>query len=107
MSLQSVRDQIIFYMINISEFNDKALFIISKEDLLHFAKFINQNEDEESISFPQWMNIKQASEYTGLSVSTIRKKIESRKIPNKKIGRLYKFNKTDIEEWLQKGGNYE
>jgi len=93
-------------MINLSEFNDKTLLIITKEDLLHFAKFINQNEEDSNVSFPLWMNIKQTSDYTGLSVPTIRNKIERREIPYKKIGRFYKFNKTDIEEWLQKGGNY-
>jgi excisionase family DNA binding protein len=93
-------------MVNISECNDKTLFIITREDLLHFAKYINQNEEKTIIPFPQWMNIKQVSEYTGLSVPTIRKKIESRKIPFKQIGRLYKFNKDDIEDWLQKGSEH-
>lgn len=48
-----------------------------------------------------WMNIQEVSDYIGMAVSTIYGKICRGEIPVVKMGRLVRFNKTTIDEWLQ------
>jgi excisionase family DNA binding protein len=40
-----------------------------------------------------------------VSVSFVRKLVSEDKIPYAKVGRLVRFSRLRIQEWLQKGGN--
>ena len=47
------------------------------------------------------INIKELSEYTGLSANTLYSWVSQRKIPFVKIGRLTKFDLTDIDRIIE------
>lgn len=47
------------------------------------------------------LNIKEASVYTGLSVHTIYTMVSQRRIPYVKVGRLTKFDRTLLDDWLR------
>ena len=48
------------------------------------------------------MNIKEAAEYTGLSVSSLYTMVSQRRIPFVKMGRLTKFDLRLLDEWIAK-----
>lgn len=48
-----------------------------------------------------WMNIQELSGYIGMAVSTIYGKVCRGEIPVVKMGRLVRFNKSAIDDWLQ------
>ncbi|MFA5858406.1 MAG: helix-turn-helix domain-containing protein [Elusimicrobiota bacterium] len=48
------------------------------------------------------LSITEVSEYLGLSKNTIYSWIWQRKIPYVKCGRLVKFDKKDIDQWIER-----
>jgi excisionase family DNA binding protein len=47
------------------------------------------------------MSIEEASKYLGMSCETVRYLARSKRIPGGKIGRKWRFNKTDLESFLR------
>src|SRR3569832_2012452 len=59
---------------------------------------------------PEVMNIRQASQYLGISPDTLYKYVYEEKIPAFKLGNRWKFKKTILDSWMEKkslGGNAE
>lgn len=58
---------------------------------------ISKNED-------RWISMEEASEYLGVNKDTIRKWIKKGNgIPAHKIGKLWKFKKTELDSWIKSG----
>lgn len=47
------------------------------------------------------LNIDEASTYLNLKISKIRMMIFKKEIPLVKFGRLVRFNKEDLDQWIQ------
>ena len=52
-------------------------------------------------SSPRLLDIHEAAQYTGVSVTTLYKWVSQRKIPHIKIGRLVKFDPVALDEWIK------
>ena len=51
-----------------------------------------------------YINIEDAAEYLGVSVITIRGWIKRKNdFPAHKVGKLWKFKKTELDEWINSG----
>lgn len=48
------------------------------------------------------MNIRQASQYLGVSTDTLYKYVYEEKIPAFKLGNRWKFKKTILDAWMEK-----
>jgi len=46
------------------------------------------------------MNIRQASQYLGVSPDTLYKYVNEQKIPAFKLGNRWRFKKTKLDEWM-------
>ncbi len=46
------------------------------------------------------LNIKEVSDYTGLSVHTLYTMVSQRRIPFVKMGRLTKFDREELDKWI-------
>ena len=46
------------------------------------------------------MNIRQASQYLGISADTLYKYVSEEKIPAFKLGNRWKFKKTRLDQWM-------
>lgn len=47
-----------------------------------------------------WMSLTDIAEYIGVSKDTIRNWIKKADMPAHKLGRLWKFKKSEIENWI-------
>ena len=54
-----------------------------------------------------WISIVDAASYLGVKVVTLRKWIKENKIPAHKIGKLWKFKKTELDAWVESGQSAE
>ena len=51
-----------------------------------------------------WINIDEAAEYLGVNKDSIRNWIKrSTEIPAHKIGKQWKFKKSELDEWVKSG----
>jgi excisionase family DNA binding protein len=50
---------------------------------------------------PEFLNIQEVSQYLGIKAGTLYAMAESRAIPHYKIGRLIRFRKSEIDEWMR------
>ncbi len=51
----------------------------------------------------RWLSVKEICEYLGVSSDTVYRWIEFHKMPTHKMGRLWKFKKDEIDEWVKAG----
>ena len=55
----------------------------------------------------RWLSIGEICEYLGVSNDTVYKWIDRYKMPAHRMGRLWKFKKEDVDEWVISGGAVE
>lgn len=51
-----------------------------------------------------WVSVEDVARHLGISKDTVYRWIEARSLPAHKIGRLWKFKLSDIDEWVRAGG---
>ncbi len=51
----------------------------------------------------RWLSISEICQYLGVSSDTIYKRIDKKGMPEQKIGRLWKFKKEEVDEWVRSG----
>lgn len=50
-----------------------------------------------------WIGIEQAAQYLDVNKDTIRNWIKKGSIPAKKVGKLWRFKRSEIDEWIKSG----
>ncbi len=54
-----------------------------------------------------WIDIEQAAQYLGVNKDTIRNWIKKGSVPAHKVGKLWKFKKSELDEWIKSGKSAE
>ena len=52
----------------------------------------------------RWLSVDDIAAYLGIKRDTVYRWISERNMPGHKIGRLWKFRKEAIDEWVKSGG---
>ncbi len=52
----------------------------------------------------RWLSVDEIAAYLGIKRDTVYKWISERNMPGHKIGRLWKFNKQEVDEWVKSSG---
>lgn len=52
----------------------------------------------------KWSTLKEVQEYLGVGRETILQWIAKRNLPAYKVGRLWKFKFSEVDEWIRSGG---
>jgi excisionase family DNA binding protein len=60
---------------------------------------------EESGFDERWLSVEEISQYLGVKRDTIYKWLENKRMPAHKVGRLWKFQKKEIDMWVRSGGS--
>ena len=51
----------------------------------------------------KWSSLEETAEYLGVTKDTIRSWIKKTDIPAHKVGRLWKFKCSEVDEWVKSG----
>lgn len=54
-----------------------------------------------------WASVEDVAKHLGIAKDTVYRWIVSKALPAHKIGRLWKFNLTEVDEWVRSGGATE
>lgn len=52
----------------------------------------------------RWLSVEEISEYLGVKKDSIYNWINERGMPAHKVGRLWKFQTDEVDEWIRSGG---
>lgn len=52
----------------------------------------------------RWFSVEEIAKHLGVSKETIYRWVEKKKIPAHKLGRQWKFQVSEVDEWVKKGG---
>lgn len=55
----------------------------------------------------RWFSVDEISEHLGVSKDTVYSWIAKRNMPAHKVGRLWKFQKLEVDAWVKEGGASE
>ena len=64
-------------------------------------------EDRSARAWPhadRWLSVDEIAVYLGIKRDTVYRWISERNLPGHKIGRLWKFRKEEVDEWVKSGG---
>jgi excisionase family DNA binding protein len=51
----------------------------------------------------RWLSVDEICEYLGVSRDTVYAWITSKNMPAQRVGRLWKFKRVDVDEWVRGG----
>lgn len=70
-----------------------------REQIVGYFWETNMNEKKED----KWIGLEEASIYMDVTKDTVRNWIKRTDIPAHKIGKLWKFKKLELDEWIKSG----
>ncbi|MEA3323254.1 MAG: helix-turn-helix domain-containing protein [Patescibacteria group bacterium] len=53
------------------------------------------------------MSVDEIAAYLGIKRDTVYKRIAEKQMPGQRMGRLWKFRKEEVDEWVRSGGAAE
>ena len=56
------------------------------------------------VTIEKWVTLKEVQSYLGVGRETILAWIPKRNMPAYKVGRLWKFKLSEVDEWIRSGG---
>lgn len=51
-----------------------------------------------------WVSVEQIAEHLGVTRDSIYRWIDSKHLPAHRVGRLWKFKATEVDDWVRAGG---
>jgi len=55
----------------------------------------------------RWLSVEEIAAHLGISKETIYRWLEKEKIPAHRVGRLWKFKASEVDQWIKNGGAEE
>lgn len=55
----------------------------------------------------RWLSVTEIADHLGVSKETIYRWLEKGKIPAHRVGKLWKFKASEVDEWITSGGATE
>lgn len=52
----------------------------------------------------RWLSVEEIGAHLGVSKETIYRWLEKKKMPAHRVGRLWKFKASEVDEWVKDGG---
>lgn len=52
----------------------------------------------------RWLSVEEIASHLGVSKETVYRWLDRRKIPAHRVGKLWKFQAWEVDEWVRKGG---
>ena len=63
--------------------------------------------EKEIVVEDRWLSVDEIAAYLGIKRDTVYKWIADKQMPAHRVGRLWKFRKEEVDEWVKSGGAEE
>ena len=71
------------------------------------TSFSNRRNSRMTEYEDRWLSVEEICKYLGISNDTVYRWIDKRDMPASKVGRLWKFKKSEVDEWVKSDGAKE
>ena len=51
----------------------------------------------------RWLSVEEIADHLGIAAITVYRWLEKQKIPAHRVGRLWKFKVSEVDEWVRRG----
>lgn len=51
----------------------------------------------------RWVSVEEVAEHLGIARDTVYRWIDKRRLPGHRVGRLWKFQLSEVDEWVKSG----
>jgi excisionase family DNA binding protein len=55
----------------------------------------------------KWLSVEEIAEHLGISKETVYRWLERKRIPAHRVGKLWKFRASEVDDWVIRGGAQE
>lgn len=55
----------------------------------------------------RWLSVQEIAKYLGISKETVYRWLDKGRIPAHRVGKLWKFKTSEVDEWVKQGEAYE
>lgn len=55
----------------------------------------------------RWLSVEEIAQHLGVSKETVYRWLEKQKVPAHRIGKLWKFRPSEVDQWVMSGGASE
>lgn len=63
--------------------------------------------ENEMSTTEKWLSVEEIAKHLGISKETVYRWLEKEKIPAHRVGKLWKFQISEVNEWVKSGGASE
>lgn len=67
------------------------------------TRFITEGKVAKMDNTEKWSSLEEIAEHLGVSKDTVYRWIADKQMPAHKVGKLWKFKITEVDEWIIKG----
>lgn len=65
------------------------------------------DRENEMSTTEKWLSVEEIAQHLGISKETVYRWLEKEKIPAHRVGKLWKFQISEVNEWVKSGGASE
>ena len=76
------------------------LIVTNKEQLRELLSEVHSDIVKQFDAESPAMTLKETSKYIGVSEPTIKEMLENKELPGVNVGRIYRFNRYELDKWL-------
>jgi excisionase family DNA binding protein len=80
------------------------IFLSHDYNLAYYDTVCEAKREWRKMMEDRWLSVDEIAAYLGIKRDTVYRWISERQMPGHKIGRLWKFNKQEVDEWVKSGG---
>jgi len=84
-------------------FKDTPCYILNRFERASRAVPGMNSESRMTMQQERWLSVDEIAAHMGVNPDTVYKWIERRKLPAHKMGRLWKFKASEVDEWVRAG----
>jgi len=60
--------------------------------------------EEPDVTVEPWASVEDIAKHLGVAKDSVYRWIETKKLPARRVGRLWKFKLSEVDEWVNAGG---
>jgi excisionase family DNA binding protein len=85
----------------------QATWLVTFDTIFKVSRMALLHSSAEMLAAERWVSVDGVAEHLGVAKDSVYRWIERRGLPAHRVGRLWKFKLTEVDDWVRAGGAAE